>query len=277
MDFLKKIQPLWDQQKFVCVGLDPDIKKIPQIILQRHKTIQSQILEFNKAIIDATADLVCCYKPNSAFYEKYGVDGWEALVKTTDYLKSKYSHIPILLDSKRGDIENTNEGYVTSAFDIVGADAVTIQPYQGGLAVHPFLNRRDKMTIVLVKTSNKGSDEFQNLKIGKKFLYEIVAEKIVNEWNMNKNCGVVVGATYPEEMKRVRKIVGDMPILIPGVGSQGGDLKATIHAGKNSKNQGMIINSSRGILYASSDSDFVKAARNETLRLSEEIRHYLNE
>lgn len=274
MDFLKKIQPLWDQQKFVCVGLDPDLEKFPPHV--RSGSIINGIIEFNHEIIDATIDLVCCYKPNIAFYEALGPDdGFDALVNTVNYIRSKGPKVPIILDAKRGDIGNTNEAYAIAAFDVLKVDAITISPYLGKKANEPFLDRKDKGIIILVKTSNEGSDEFQNLKIENQFLFEVIAKNVADTWNTNNNCSVVVGATYPEELSNVRKIVGDMPILIPGIGSQGGDVEATVKAGKNSKNQGMIINSSRGIIYASSGKDYAAAARRETERLNREIRKFL--
>lgn len=275
MDFFKKIKPLWDQQKFVCVGLDPDVQKIPSIIKKNHLSIKDQILQFNIDIIDQTWDLVCCYKPNAAFYEAHGTEGWEALLDVCDYIKFTYPKVPIILDAKRADIDSTNEGYTKAFFENLNVDAVTLHPYLGQQALETFLKIKEKMFFILVKTSNKGSDEFQNLKIGKKFLFEIVAENVANDWNKNKNCGVVVGATYPEELKSVRKIIGDIPILIPGVGAQGGSVEETIKAGRDSRNQGMIINSSRGIIYASSGSDFATAARRETEKLNGKIRKYL--
>lgn len=255
--FWDKLNVKWNQGKFVCVGLDPHYSKLPQ-----GKTI----FDFNKWIIDQTADLVCVYKPNSAFYEAEGVMGRRALEKTVKYLKERYPDIPTILDAKRADIGTTNIGYVKDIFDNLGFDAVTVHPYLGKEAVQPFLERQDRGIFVLVKTSNPGASEFQNLKIAplKKPLYKIVAERVANDWNKYKNVGVVVGATYPDELKEVRRIVGDMPILIPGVGAQGGDVKMTVEAGKNRQKTGIIISSSRGIIFA-------KDPRKATLKLHEEI------
>lgn len=225
MDFLSKLKNKWNEQKFVCVGLDKGD------------------FEFDKNIIDQTHDLVCCYKPQSAFYNETN------LQKTVSYIKKSYPDISIILDAKRGDIGSTNEAYVKTIFDKLGVDAVTVHPYLGIEALKPFIERADKGIIVLVRTSNPGAGEFQDLVAENKPLYQLVAEH-VKEWNKNNNLGVVVGATYPEELKEVRKIVGDMPILVPGIGAQGGDLKATIENGLNSKGQGLIINSSRGIIFA---------------------------
>ncbi len=230
--FLDKLKAKWAENKFVCVGLD------------------KSDFEFNKNIIDTTADLVCAFKPNSAFYEAKGVTGLEALKKTVQYIREKDPNIPIILDAKRGDIESTNEAYVEAIFDDLGADAVTVHPYLGKESLEPFLNKTDKGIIVLVKTSNPGAGEFQDLTVDGKPIYQVVAEHVAKQWNKNGNCAVVVGATYPEELQKVREIVGDMPILVPGIGAQGGDLQNTLKNGLNSQKQGLIISSSRGIIFA---------------------------
>jgi len=229
--FINKLTAKWNQGKFVCVGLD------------------QASFESNQSIIDATADLVCSYKPNSAFYEAEGIAGWDSLKKTVQYITQKYPDIATILDAKRGDIGNTNEAYVKAIFDDLGFDALTLSPYLGQESLQPFLDRKDKGSIILVKTSNPGGGEFQDLNIDGKPLYQVVAEHVV-KWNTNENCGVVVGATYPEELAQVRKIVGDMPILIPGIGAQDGDLKEILKNGLNSQKQGLIISSSRGIIFA---------------------------
>lgn len=271
--FIEKLKKKWDEGKFVCVGLDSDYDKLPESIKQSSK--RASIFQFNKAIIDATSDLVCAYKPNIAFYESIGPEGIGALEDTNRYIQQNYSDIPIILDGKRGDIGSTNEGYVNMSFDILNADAVTVHPYLGRVAVEPFLNQRDKGVFVLVKTSNPGSGEFQNLEVEGKPLYQVLAKNIVDEWNTNGNCGVVVGATYPEELKKVREIVGNMPILIPGIGAQGGDLEASVKNGVTTNKDGIIINSSRGIIYASSGEDFAEAARVETEKLHRQITEIL--
>ncbi|MDO9028515.1 MAG: orotidine-5'-phosphate decarboxylase [Candidatus Roizmanbacteria bacterium] len=256
-------------QSLLCVGLDSDINKIPDFI-RNGEHPQST---FNKLIIDATHDLVCAYKPNSAFYEARGEEGIKELKMTCDYLKNNYLEIPIILDAKRADIGSTNKGYIKYAYDYLGVDAITVHPYLGREALQPFLDLKDKGCIILCKTSNLGSDEFQNLYLShgrgqdRKPLYQIVAENVVNKWNTNKNCLLVVGATYPDELKQVRKIIGDMTLLIPGIGAQGGDLEATLKAGLNSKKQGLIINSSRGIIFA-------KSPRDEAKKLKQDINQY---
>lgn len=267
--FIDKLKLRWKEKFFLCVGLDPVLEKFPQSIKQA--SLEQTIIAFNRAIIDSTASMVCAFKPNSAFYEAYGTEGISALKQTVEYIKQKYPEIPVILDAKRGDIESTNEGYVKFAFDHLEADGLTIHPYLGKEANAPFLKRGDKGIFVLVKTSNRGAGEFQNLQTDRKPLYMQVAEHVAKEWNTNGNCGVVVGATYPEELKQVREAVGDMPILIPGVGAQDGDVDQIVKAGKNNKGEGMIINSSRGIIYASSEANFAEEARKAAESLHNQI------
>lgn len=247
----------------LCVGLDSDMNKLPRHI-KKEKYPQ---FVFNKAIINATRNLVCAYKFNSAFYEARGSDGILELKMTCDYLREGFPDIPIILDAKRADIGSTNEGYVTYAFDYLGVDAITLHPYLGHEALQPFLERKDKGCIILCRTSNPGAGELQDLRISDRPLYEIIAEKVVEEWNYNSNCLLVVGATYPEELAVIRKIAGDMTFLVPGVGAQGGDVEKIVKAGKNSKNAGMIINASRSIIFVSSDPGFAEAARDETEKM----------
>ncbi len=256
----------------VCIGLDSNIDKIPAHI-RNGEHPQST---FNKAIIDHTADFVCAYKPNTAFYEQRGKGGIEALKMTCDYINNNYPEIPIIIDAKRADIGNTNEGYVAFVFDYLGADAVTLHPYLGKEALMPFLERKDKGCIILCRTSNKGAGEFQDLEIDEKKLYQIIAEKVVTEWNFNDNCLLVVGATYPEELAEIRKIAKNMTFLVPGIGTQGGNIEKTIRAGLNFKKAGMIINSSRGIIFASTGQDFAEKAGQEAKKLRDEINKYRN-
>ncbi len=234
------------------------------------------MFHFNREIIDATHDLVCAYKPNAAFYEAQGDAGVRALTRTVQYMRERYSSIPVILDAKRADIGSTNRGYVQAAFDGMGVDAITVHPYLGRESMAPFLERKDKGIIVLAKTSNPGSGEFQDLPAGpaQEPLYQVVARHVALNWNSNGNCAVVVGATYVGELERVRAIVGDMPILIPGIGAQGGEVAATVRAGRDSRGWGMIINSSRGIIFASHGSDFAQAARTATEWLRTEINRY---
>jgi len=217
--------------------------------------------EFNQKIIDQTHDLVCAYKPNFAFYEALGTRGWENLKKTIEYLRTFHPGVVTIADAKRADIGNTNNGYVTAIFDELKFDAVTVNPYFGREALQPFLDQKDKGIIILCKTSNPGSGEFQD------FVWEKVATNVAKNWNKNNNCLLVVGATYPEELKKVRQIVGDMTLLVPGIGAQGGDIEKTVKAGLNAKKAGMIINSSRGIIFA-------KDPRAEAEKLRDEINQY---
>lgn len=227
---------------------------------------------FNKAIIDATADLVCAYKPNTAFYEAQGAAGIEELNLTCTYICEHYPHIPIILDFKRGDIGNTNNHYATFAFDHLGADAATVHPWSGREGMQSFLDWKDKGIIVWCKGSNPGSAEFQDLEIDGQKLYLKVAENVKNDWNANGNCLLVVGATYPAELKEVRDLVGDdMVMLVPGIGAQGGDLQASLQAGLNAAGCGLIISTSREVLYASSGEAFAETARSKALALQSSI------
>jgi orotidine-5'-phosphate decarboxylase len=270
--FIEKLEHLWQNGNFVCVGLDPDYGQLPAVV-KRGGSIEDALFRFNREIIDVTHDLVCAYKPNSAFYEAYSDMGVRALIRTVRYVKETYPQIPVILDAKRADIGSTNLGYVATAFDIIGADAVTVHPYLGKEALAPFLACKEKGIIVLAKTSNPGSSEFQDLLVGEERepLYQVVARNVARSWNSSGNCALVVGATYPAELKRVRSIVGDMPLLIPGIGAQGGEVKATVQAGKDSRQMGMIINSARGIIFASRGDDFAQAARSAASTLREEI------
>ena len=271
MNFQEKLDSLIKKNNsLVCVGLDAELTKLPEHLKQN---VNAQF-EFNKAIIDATHDLVAVYKPNSAFYEAQGEQGIRELKLTCDYLHEHYPEIPIILDAKRADIGNTNNGYIQFAYDYLNVDAITLNPYLGSEALKPFLDRADKGVIILCKTSNHGSGELQNLLVDNQPLYQIVAEKVATEWNTNQNCALVVGATYPEELAAVRKRVGDLTLLVPGIGAQGGDIEKTIKSGINSQNAGLLINSSRGIIFASSDEDFAEKAPEETLKLKEVINKY---
>jgi orotidine-5'-phosphate decarboxylase len=268
MNFTSKLaESVERSNSLLCVGLDPGVAKLPQSAPDQ--------FEFNKAIIDATHDTVSVYKPNSAFYEARGAEGVAALKATCDYIRENYPEIPILIDAKRGDIGNTNAGYVEYVFDYLGADAVTVAPYMGHESLEKFLEREDKGIIVLCRTSNEGSGEFQNLSVGHVPLYQHVARQVATVWNARDNCSLVVGATYPDELREVRDIVGpDMPLLIPGIGAQGGDLAGTMAAGLGASEAGLMISSSRGIIFASDGEDFAAAARAEAIKLRDEINNY---
>lgn len=257
-DFLEFTKRQWGQGAFLCVGLDPSLETIPPSV-QGH-TPAERILSFSKAIVDATKAVAGFYKPNSAFYEAYGDEGMRALREVISYIHTVAPETVVILDAKRADIGNTNNGYVRAAFEDMGADAITVHPYLGSEALEPFLSRADKGVIVLARTSNTGAGEFQDIDTGGEPLYIKVARTVAEKWNTRGNCGLVVGATYPEELKRVRAAAPTLPILIPGVGAQGGDLEASVKNGKDANNQGIILAISRGIIFASQGSDFAEAA-----------------
>jgi orotidine-5'-phosphate decarboxylase len=266
MNFVEKLQEATRQNRsLVCVGLDPDPKLMPE---------KTGVYAFNKAIIDATSDVVCAYKPNLAFYEALGHEGMEALESTVKYIPS---HIPIIADAKRGDIGNTSRNYAIALFDFFGFDAATVNPYLGFDAVEPFLQYADKGIIILCRTSNASAVDFQSLSCitptGNRPLYEIVAAKAA-QWNTRGNVGLVVGATYPDELKQLRQQHPEMPFLIPGIGAQGGDVATTVKFGCSQRGDKAIINSSRQVLYASKGSDFAEAARKAAVSLRAEINKY---
>jgi orotidine-5'-phosphate decarboxylase len=267
MNFIEKLAQAGKKNKsLLCVGLDTDPAMVPAGM---------GVYEFNKAIIDATADLVCAYKPNIAFYEAMGNAGLDALKKTRDYIPRE---IPVIIDAKRGDIGNTAKAYARSLFDYFNFDAMTASPYLGFDSLEPFIQYRDRGIFILCRTSNKGAADFQSLSFqtdgGQKMLFEIVAAK-VNEWNKHGNLGLVVGATYPGELKLIRDRYPEMPLLIPGVGTQGGELRQVVKYGADLKRQRTIINSSRQILYASKGKDFAEAARREATSLRDKINEFL--
>lgn len=275
-NFRTLIESQWSHGRFACVGLDSEFSKLPPSIVQSDhqgkSDVAASLVAFNRAIIEATHDLVCAYKPNTAFYEAYGAAGMMALEKTVTFIHEIAPTVPVILDAKRADIGNTNNGTVTFAFDYLKADAITLHPYLGKEALEPFLARKEKGIIILCRTSNAGSEEFQNLSINGEALYQMVARRVAEEWNINGNCGLVVGATYPQELGEVREIVGNMPLLIPGIGAQGGSVEKTVMAARDQRGAGMIINSSRGIIFASGEKDFAEAARRET----EKLHHLIN-
>jgi orotidine-5'-phosphate decarboxylase len=272
MKFAEKLaRAVKKNNSLLCVGLDPDIAKIPEAA----KSSGTPLFDFNKAIIDATADQVCVFKPNSAFYEASGESGIAQLKQTCAYIQEHYPDVPILLDFKRGDIGNTNSFYAQFAFDYLGVDAVTVQPYMGRDANQPYLSYKDKGIFVLCRTSNPGAGEIQDLEIGGKKIYQIVAEHVINEWNEHGNCSLVMGSPYPEELTWARQTFGDeFTFLVPGAGTQGGEIEKTIKAGVNSQGTGLMINSSRQTLYASSGPDFAEAARAQATKLKDEINKY---
>ena len=300
--FRHMLEDQWSRGNFVCVGLDSQLDKIPESARVGGNECEAHegntIVAFNRAIVNATYDLVCAYKLNSAPYEAEGVGGMEALYSTIADIHAIAPDVLVILDAKRGDISTTNVSYAKAAFDFLQADAITVNPYLGAEALQPFLEREEKGVIVLCRTSNPGAGEFQDLKIrltyemvecvelaGRRIpfesyvrgfftMYQYIAYRVSMIWNKNGNCALVVGATCPDELREVRRLVGDMPILIPGIGAQGGDLEKTVMAGRDSRGQGMIINSSRGIIFASEGADFAEAARRETEKLRDLINQY---
>lgn len=268
MDFLNKFKKCTQRGSFLCVGLDTDLDKIPPHLLKE----KNPVFIFNKEIVEATSDLVCAYKINSAFYEAKGNAGIVSLKETIEFLERNYPEIPIILDAKRGDIGNTNCGYLEMAFEFLGVDAITLHPYLGKTSLMPFLERKAKFLFILCRTSNEGAGEFQDLLVeGGQKLYQKVAYNVSNEWNFNGNCGLVVGATYPDELKKVREISKEILILIPGVGTQGGDIELTVKSARKN----FLINASRSIIYAGKEKDFAVRAREEAVKLKEEINKWL--
>ncbi len=269
--FNQQLQSAWASQgSMLCVGFDPDPKRLPPSLQGNPEGIY----EFCREIADATADVVCAFKPQFAYFASQRAEA--QLEKLIKHLKDKYPHIPVILDSKRGDIGSTADHYALEAFDRYGADAVTVNPYMGFDTIEPYLKHAGKGVIVLCRTSNPGGSDLQFLNVAPNGepLYLHVAKLAAQEWNGSEQISLVVGATFPEEIAKVRAIVGDMPLLIPGIGAQGGDIDATVSAGKitGKPGAGMIINSSRAILYASSGADFAQAARAVALSTRDALR-----
>ena len=243
----------------VCVGLDSEIEKVPARFLGE----EYPQFAFNRWVIDETAQYAAAFKPNMAFYEARGAQGWDELRMTMDYIRGKYPNIVTICDAKRADIGNTNRGYVTAIFDEMGFDAITLHPYLGREALAPFLERVDKACIILCRTSNSGAGEFQDLDVGGRALWEVVAEKVSGEWNANGNVMLVVGATYPEEMRRIREVAPGVTFLVPGVGAQGGDVAAVVEAGLDGRGSGLMISSSRGIIFSDDPAAAARGLRDE--------------
>ena len=261
---------IYARRSFLCIGLDPDMEKIPHHLLGS----EDPIFEFNKAIIDATHDLAVAYKPNFAFYECYGMRGWQSLQRTIGYLNSQYpgGHLTIA-DAKRGDIGNTSQQYARAMFDPASSgmefEAVTVAPYMGEDSVKPFLSYQGKWIIVLALTSNKGASDFQFFSDGKQRLFELVLKQ-AGTWGSPENTMFVAGATRAEMLKDIRQIVPDHFLLVPGVGAQGGSLKEVAEHGLT-KECGLLVNSSRNIIYASPGADFAERAREEAWKMQQEM------
>jgi orotidine-5'-phosphate decarboxylase len=271
--FIDKLSAAWTaNDSLLCVGLDPDIGRFPVDL----RTRPDGIFAFCKAIIDATADTACAFKPQIAYFAALRAE--DQLEAICAYLRENHPQIPIVLDAKRGDIGATAEQYAREAFERYGADAVTVNPYMGYDSIAPYLEWKDRGAIVLCRTSNPGGSDLQFLTVDGKPLYQHVAGLVANQWNRNGQCALVVGATFPAELAEVRGIVGDMPLLVPGIGAQGGDIQATVAAGRTPAGTGMMINSSRAILYAvpaeKSGEDFAQAARRAALETRDAINRY---
>ncbi len=273
--FTEQLAHAWSHQdSMLCVGLDPDPKQFPASI----KGKGGAILAFCRESVDATADLVCAFKPQIAYFAAHGAE--DQLAQLIDHIHRQHPQVPVILDSKRGDIGSTAQQYAIEAFDRYQADAVTVNPYMGFDSVEPYLKYANKGVIVLCRTSNPGGSDLQFLEVNEKdrtekeLLYQRVARLASSQWNKTGQLGLVVGATFPEEIAKVRAIVGEMPLLIPGIGAQGGDIPATVQAGTipNAPGTGMIINSSRAILYASQDGNFADAARKAAIATRDALR-----
>jgi orotidine-5'-phosphate decarboxylase len=269
MHFMPSLQQAWARNNsLVCVGLDPEPAKFPAHLKGR----ADAVFEFCSAIVDATADLVCTYKPQIAHFSALRAE--DALERLIAHIHARHPGVPVILDAKRGDIGSTAQHYVTEAFDRYGADAVTLNPYLGRDSVQPFLDRADKGVILLCHTSNPGAADLQDLDVGGKPLYQHVAQIIARDWNTHGNCALVTGATWPEQLAEVRALVGDVPLLVPGIGAQGGDVEAVVRNGRTPAGTGLMISSSRAILYAGNGEDFAEAARTATLDLRALINQY---
>jgi len=258
--------------RHLAVGLDTDPERIPESVAPNGSPAE-RVLEFNRAIVAATAEVAAAYKPNAAFYEALGADGHRALAGTIAAIRELAPTAAAILDAKRADIGSTNAGYVAAAFDDLGADAITVHPYLGREALAPFLERAEKLIFVLARTSNPGAGELQDIEDAEGLpLYRRVARAVARDWNEAGNCGLVVGATYPGEMGAIRADVpASMPILIPGVGAQGGDLAATVAANREAGSAAYLIAASRSLIYASEGEDFADAARTAAQKLDAEI------
>ena len=270
MTFTEKLRSRWQQaNSLLCVGLDPDPAKFPDAFSDD----EDALFAFCRDIADATAEYACAFKPQIAYFAAHN-GGEAALQRLLAHINAEHPDVPVILDAKRGDIGSTAEQYAVEAFDRFGADAVTLNPYMGRDSAQPFLQRSDRGCVFLCHTSNPGARDFQELDVGGEPLYQRIARTIAAEWNGADNCSLVVGATFPEELKVIRGIVGDIPLLIPGVGAQGGDVEAVVKNGRTADGGGLMINSSRGILYASMGADYAEAAARAARELRDTVNRY---
>ena len=274
MTFMQALKNRWQHaDTLVCVGLDPEPAKFPA----RFAADPDAVFAFCRDIVDATADYACAFKPQIAHFAALGAE--DALQRLIAHVHAAHPGIPVILDSKRGDIGSTAQRYASEAFDRYVADAVTVNPYLGRDSVQPFLDRADRGVVVLCRTSNPGAGDLQDLAVqgddgATRPLYQHVADKVAREWNTHGNCMLVVGATWPEQLREVRAIVGEVPLLVPGVGAQGGDVEAVVRNAKTADGTGLVVSSSRAVLYASGSEDFAEAAAAEAERLRDRINRY---
>ncbi len=275
MTFIEKLRARWQQaDSLVCVGLDPDPAKFPDAFVDD----EDALFSFCRDIVDATAAYACAFKPQSAYCAAHN-GGEAALQRLVAHVNGAHPDVPVILDAKRGDIGSTAAQYAVEAFERYGADAVTLNPYMGRDSAYPFLQYNDRGCVFLCHTSNPGARDFQELTVpdgsgGGEPLYQRIARTIAGEWNADGNCALVVGATFPEELKVIRGIVGDMPLLIPGIGAQGGDIETVVRNGRTADGTGLVINSSRGILYASSGAGYAEAAADAARDLRDAINRF---
>jgi len=275
MGFIHKLRARWQQaDSLVCVGLDPDPAKFPDAFVDD----ENALFSFCRDIVDATAPYACAFKPQIAYFAAHN-GGEAALQRLVAHINGAHPDVPVILDAKRGDIGSTAAQYAVEAFERYGADAVTLNPYMGRDSADPFLQYNDRGCVFLCHTSNPGARDFQELTVpdgsgGGEPLYQRIARTIAGAWNADGNCALVVGATFPEELKVIRGIVGDMPLLIPGIGAQGGDIEAVVRNGRTADGTGLVINSSRGILYASSGAGYAEAAADAARDLRDAINRF---
>jgi len=270
MSFMQTLRTRWSNaDSLVCVGLDPEPAKFPASFAND----ADAVFNFCRDIADATAQYACAFKPQIAHFAALGAE--DALARLIAHIHAAHPGVPVILDSKRGDIGSTAQHYAAEAFDRYASDAVTANPYLGRDSVQPFLDRADRGVVILCRTSNPGAGDLQDLVVDGRPLYQHVAEKVAREWNTHGNCSLVVGATWPEQLKQVRAIVGDdVPFLVPGVGAQGGDVEAVVTNAKNADGTGLMVSSSRAILYASKGNDFAEAAASAARELRDQINRF---
>ena len=269
MDFMQQLRQRWATSgSLVCVGLDPEPAKFPA----KFAGDPDAVFGFCRDIVDATAEFACAFKPQIAHFAALGAEG--ALERLIAHIHAEHPGVPAILDAKRGDIGSTAQRYAAEAFDRYGADAVTVNPYLGGDSLQPFLERAERGVVVLCRTSNPGAGDLQDLVVDGRPLYQHVAAKAAAEWNGNGNVALVVGATWPGQLREVRAIVGDMPLLVPGVGAQGGDAAGVVRNARTADGTGLMVSSSRAILYASSGDDYAQAAAAAALALRETLNEH---